>query len=48
MTLRDGGVTVVRDGSRTAIAATVAGASPGLVLYDLRTVLHRIGGEDAA
>ena len=48
VTLRDGGVSVVREGSRTAIATTAPGASPGLVLYDLRTLLHRITGDDAA
>jgi phytoene dehydrogenase-like protein len=48
VTLRDGGVTVVREGARTAIATTAPDASPGLVLYDLRTLLHRIGGGDAA
>jgi predicted regulator of Ras-like GTPase activity (Roadblock/LC7/MglB family) len=45
VSLREGGVYVVRDGGR-AIAATAASGSPaGLVLYDLRACLRAI--EDA-
>ena len=40
--LEDGGVFVLRDGGRTIAARTAAGATPGLVVYDLRTCLQHI------
>ena len=43
----DGGVFVVRAGSRTVVAATVPEPTAGLVLYDLRTCLRRIEDEPA-
>jgi predicted regulator of Ras-like GTPase activity (Roadblock/LC7/MglB family) len=43
--LEEGGVYVLRDGGRTIAARTAPGATPGLVVYDLRTCLHHI--EDA-
>ena len=43
--LEDGGVFVLREGGRTIAARTAPGATPGLVVYDLRTCLHHI--EDA-
>jgi len=43
--LEDGGVYVLREGGRTIAARTAPGATPGLVVYDLRTCLHQI--EDA-
>jgi hypothetical protein len=43
--LAEGGVFVLREGGRTIAARTAPGATPGLVVYDLRTCLHGI--EDA-
>ena len=40
--LDEGGVFVLRDGGRTIAATTGPGATPGLVVYDLRTCLHAI------
>lgn len=40
--LGEGGVFVLRDGGRTIAATTGPGATPGLVVYDLRTCLHGI------
>lgn len=40
--LDEGGVFVLRDGGRTIAARTAPGATPGLVVYDLRTCLHNI------
>ena len=40
--LEDGGVFVLRDGGRTIAARTAPGATPGLVVYDLRTCLQHI------
>jgi predicted regulator of Ras-like GTPase activity (Roadblock/LC7/MglB family) len=40
--LAGGGVFVLRDGGRTIAATTAPGATPGLVVYDLRTCLHAI------
>jgi predicted regulator of Ras-like GTPase activity (Roadblock/LC7/MglB family) len=40
--LEEGGVFVLRDGGRTIAARTAPGATPGLVVYDLRTCLHHI------
>jgi predicted regulator of Ras-like GTPase activity (Roadblock/LC7/MglB family) len=37
-----GGVFVVRDDGRVICASTVAEATPGLVVYDLRTTLARV------
>jgi predicted regulator of Ras-like GTPase activity (Roadblock/LC7/MglB family) len=39
---RDGGLFVVRDEDRTIVATTVPDATPGLVVYDLRTALERL------
>ena len=41
ISLDSGGVLVVRDGERLIVATTVPDATPGLVLYDLRTALRR-------
>jgi predicted regulator of Ras-like GTPase activity (Roadblock/LC7/MglB family) len=40
--LEEGGVFVLREGGRTIAARTAPGATPGLVVYDLRTCLHHI------
>lgn len=40
--LGEGGVFVLRDGGRTIAARTSPGATPGLVVYDLRTCLHAL------
>ncbi len=40
--LAEGGVFVLRDGGRTIAARTAPGATPGLVVYDLRTCLQQI------
>jgi predicted regulator of Ras-like GTPase activity (Roadblock/LC7/MglB family) len=40
--LEEGGVFVLRDGGRTIAARTRASATPGLVVYDLRTCLQHI------
>ena len=40
--LEDGGVYLLREGGRTIAARTAPGATPGLVVYDLRTCLHHI------
>jgi predicted regulator of Ras-like GTPase activity (Roadblock/LC7/MglB family) len=40
--LAEGGVFVLRDGGRTIAAVTRPGATPGLVVYDLRTCLQAI------
>jgi predicted regulator of Ras-like GTPase activity (Roadblock/LC7/MglB family) len=40
--LERGGVFVLRDGGRTIAATKSPGATPGLVVYDLRTCLHAI------
>ena len=40
--LAEGGVFVIRDGGRTIAARTAPGATPGLVVYDLRTCLQQI------
>jgi hypothetical protein len=39
--LDEGSLFLVRDAGRTLVATTVADATPGLVLYDLRTALRR-------
>ena len=44
---RDGGVFVVRDSGRVIVATTVADATPGLVVYDLRSTLGRYAAADA-
>ncbi len=46
--LADGSVFVVREGSRIAVATTVPEPTSGLVLYDLRTALHRSGEREGA
>jgi hypothetical protein len=38
----EGGVFAARDGTRMVAAVTGRGAPSGLVLYDLRTCLHRL------
>jgi predicted regulator of Ras-like GTPase activity (Roadblock/LC7/MglB family) len=38
---------VVREGGRTAVAATVPEPTAGLVVYDLRTALRRLAEEPA-
>ena len=43
--LDGGGVFVVTEGGRSAVARTVAGPTAGLVVYDLRTVLRRLDAE---
>src|SRR5262245_12457995 len=40
--LEEGGVFVLRDGGRTIAARTAPGATPGLVVYDLRTFPHHL------
>jgi predicted regulator of Ras-like GTPase activity (Roadblock/LC7/MglB family) len=40
--LAECGVFVIRDGGRTIAARTAPGATPGLVVYDLRTCLQQI------
>jgi predicted regulator of Ras-like GTPase activity (Roadblock/LC7/MglB family) len=40
--LGEGGVFVLREGGRTIAARTRPGATPGLVVYDLRTCLEQI------
>ncbi len=40
--LAEGGVFVLREGGRTIAARTAPGATPGLVVYDLRTCLRQI------
>jgi predicted regulator of Ras-like GTPase activity (Roadblock/LC7/MglB family) len=40
--LDGGSVFVVTEGGRTAVARTVPGPTAGLVVYDLRTALHRL------
>ena len=40
--LAEGGVFVIRDGGRAIAARTAPGATPGLVVYDLRTCLQKI------
>src|SRR4051812_8864684 len=40
--LPEASVFVVTDGSRSAVATTVAGPTAGLVVYDLRTALNRL------
>ncbi len=40
--LAEGGVFVLREGGRTIAARTAPGATPGLVVYDLRTCLEQI------
>lgn len=40
--LEEGGVFVLREGGRTIAAKTNPGATPGLVVYDLRTCLEHI------
>ena len=42
--LERGSVVVVRDGERSITATTVPAPTAGLVAFDLRTVLRRIGG----
>ena len=43
VSLPAGSVFVVREGSRTAVATTVPHPTAGLVTYDLRTALRRLG-----
>lgn len=43
--LEDGALFVVRDGERIAAATTGPSPTAGLVVYDLRTCLHRIDEE---
>lgn len=45
VSLEQGGVFVVCEGSRVAVATTVADATAGLVVYDLRTALRRLDDE---
>ncbi len=45
--LPEGSVFVVREGSRTAVATTVPRPTAGLVVYDLRTALRRVGEQAA-
>jgi predicted regulator of Ras-like GTPase activity (Roadblock/LC7/MglB family) len=45
--LAEGGVFVLRDGGRTIAAATRPDATPGLVVYDLRTCLQAIDDKKA-
>jgi predicted regulator of Ras-like GTPase activity (Roadblock/LC7/MglB family) len=45
--LGDRGVFVVVEDGRTAVATTVADATPGLVVYDLRTALRRVAEGEA-
>lgn len=45
--IRTGGVFVVRDGDRTLVATTDTRATPGLVLYDLRTCLRQLAADGA-
>ena len=40
--LESGSVFVVSEGGRSAVATTVAAPTAGLVVYDLRTALHRL------
>jgi len=42
--LERGSVVVVRDGERSITATTVPEPTAGLVAFDLRTVLRRLGG----
>ena len=42
VTLPHGGLFVVREGGRTAVATTIPDPTAGLVVYDLRTCLRRI------
>ena len=42
VTLPEGGLFVVREGGRTAVATTIPEPTAGLVLYDLRTCLRRL------
>jgi predicted regulator of Ras-like GTPase activity (Roadblock/LC7/MglB family) len=42
-----GGVFVVVEGGRTAVATTVPEPTAGLVIYDLRTALRRLAEEPA-
>jgi len=41
-----GGVFVIRDSGRVIVATTVADATPGLVVYDLRSTLGRYAAAD--
>jgi len=43
--LRSRSVFVVSEGGRTAVATTVPEPTAGLVVYDLRTALRRLGDE---
>jgi predicted regulator of Ras-like GTPase activity (Roadblock/LC7/MglB family) len=42
VSLPEGGLFVVREGGRTAVATTIPEPTAGLVLYDLRTCLRRL------
>jgi len=42
VSLDDGSVFVVTEGGRSAVARTVPEPTAGLVVYDLRTALHRL------
>jgi predicted regulator of Ras-like GTPase activity (Roadblock/LC7/MglB family) len=42
VSLPEGGLFVVREGGRAAVATTIPEATAGLVLYDLRTCLRRL------
>jgi predicted regulator of Ras-like GTPase activity (Roadblock/LC7/MglB family) len=46
VSLEAGSVFVVREGGRTAVATTVPEPTAGLVVYDLRTALRRLAGDD--
>lgn len=41
-----GSLFVVREGGRTAVATTVPAPTAALVVYDLRTALRRLAGDD--
>ena len=46
VSLREGGIFVVREGGRAIAATARAGSPAGLVLYDLRTCLRSIEAAD--
>lgn len=46
--LDGGSVFVVTEGGRSVVARTVPEPTAGLVVYDLRTALHRLEGEQQA
>jgi hypothetical protein len=48
VTLAASSVFVVSEGGRTAVATTISEPTAGLVVYDLRTALGRLGGDPAS